>query len=98
VPVILSDNAGAYLCNFLFYGIMKKVQAEKDKAPHMLAGFVHVPGPEVVASADMTNAWKVMIESLATHQRELIATNGNAAPSSPSNQVLEIVHTPPQYK
>ncbi len=97
VPVLISDNAGDYLCNFLFYGLMKKVTAEKPA--NMIAGFVHVPTPDVVPTTQLTNAWKLMIEKLVSHQRAL-AANGLSASDADANanEMMEgIVHTPPKY-
>lgn len=96
-PTVLSDNAGDYLCNFLFYGLMKKLSEEKAD-PHVVAGFVHVPGPEVVAPADMTEAWKLMITRLAAYRDQLVASAGpSQTASAGADLMLPIVHTPPRY-
>jgi len=65
LPVRLSDEAGGYLCNFIFYQLMRQI-ADSDRAE--IGGFVHIPdaGPApllhagllivraAVAGADMT--------------------------------------------
>ena len=96
VPVIVSDNAGDYLCNFLFFGLMKKVAAEKPA--NMVAGFIHVPTPDVVPTTQLTDAWKTMIEKLVAHQRAQIASGVAASEPNSANEMMEgIVHTPPKY-
>lgn len=40
IPVKLSANCGAYLCNFVFYQIVHKIHSERLDIP---AGFIHVP-------------------------------------------------------
>lgn len=98
-PVLVSDNAGDFLCNYLFYKLMKRMEA--DKPANMIAGFVHVPGTETVSGAQMTEAWKLMLDRLTTHHRELVA-KGVAANGASANEMLEarlpnIVHTAPKY-
>lgn len=69
-PVVISSNAGTYLCNYLFYHIMARVEEEPPEA-NVLGGFVHVPGEDVVSIPDMTEAWELMLGYLITYQGSL---------------------------
>ena len=69
-PNLVSDNAGDYLCNFLFYGLMKHLASEPSDG-HVVAGFVHVPSADVVDPRDMTDAWKLMIARLVEYRAEI---------------------------
>lgn len=48
VPAVASLSAGAYLCNYVFYGLMRHV-ARQD--PSLRAGFIHLPYSRELASA-----------------------------------------------
>ncbi|MBX3201229.1 MAG: hypothetical protein KF894_24030 [Labilithrix sp.] len=89
----LSDNAGDYLCNFLFFGLMRKVAAE-DSGRGVVAGFVHVPEAEAISPAEMTEAWKLMITRLAEDRSPVVAANV-AAHGAPA--MSPVVHEAPIY-
>jgi pyroglutamyl-peptidase len=89
---VITSNAGDYLCNFLFYGLMKQMVVENPER-HILGGFVHVPKPEAIAPAQMTEAWKLMLGRLAEYRRDLLATHG-AAHDTPAIPTLD---EPPSY-
>jgi pyroglutamyl-peptidase len=95
-PTVLSDNAGEYLCNFLFYGLMKRMSAETP-ARNVIAGFVHVPGPEVVAPVDMTAAWRMMITRLVAHREQLVANHDGLQRPNARAAMVPIVHDAPRY-
>jgi pyrrolidone-carboxylate peptidase len=40
-PVLLSDDAGCYVCNYACYGALRRL-------PRKRVGFVHVPPPQVI--------------------------------------------------
>lgn len=47
VPAAVSQSAGTYNCNHLFYGLMHHIAT---RAPRMRGGFIHVPAtPELAA-------------------------------------------------
>lgn len=69
-PVAISDNAGTYLCNYLFYLLMRHIALEPIGSS-ILGGFVHVPGEEVVTISDMTDAWELMLGYLASYRDSL---------------------------
>jgi pyroglutamyl-peptidase len=49
VPAAPSPDAGGYVCNHVFYGLMHLISTER---PEMRGGFVHVPSlPEQVAES-----------------------------------------------
>lgn len=43
IPCLLSDDAGDYLCNYIFYHLM--AQTVSDNRP-VRAGFIHIPMPD----------------------------------------------------
>ena len=50
IPASVSQTAGTYACNHLFYRLMHSLHAEH---PHARGGFVHIPfAPEQVAGRD----------------------------------------------
>ena len=63
-PILLSDSAGAYLCNFIFYHLALRANADDT----LLGGFIHVP-PAPSASFqidDITSAHRIELETLAS--------------------------------
>ncbi|MEK3889380.1 pyroglutamyl-peptidase I [Bacillus sp. FSL K6-3431] len=40
VPAAVSNTAGTFVCNHLFYGLMHYIQ---KSAPHIRGGFIHIP-------------------------------------------------------
>jgi pyrrolidone-carboxylate peptidase len=56
-PTLVSDNAGDYLCNFVFYNL--SIYAANDAAREIVVGFIHVPPAPYEGSftvADITAA------------------------------------------
>lgn len=92
-PTAISDNAGDFLCNYLFYGLMKQLTAENPEQ-HILGGFIHVPGPEVVSTEKMTEAFKLVINNVAEYRAELISLH--RAPGDGMDPAATL-HEPPVY-
>ncbi|MBI1956809.1 MAG: hypothetical protein HYS38_10480 [Acidobacteria bacterium] len=42
IPVMVSNHAGTYLCNHVFYLARREMEPWGDRAP---CGFIHLPGP-----------------------------------------------------
>jgi pyroglutamyl-peptidase len=60
---VMSNDAGTYLCNFIFYHLAYRANADDA----LLAGFIHVP-PAPTASfgiGDITSAHRIELETLA---------------------------------
>ena len=49
VPVVLSNSAGAYLCNHLLYTVLHSLQTSEHS---IQAGFLHVPADEYTYAAE----------------------------------------------
>ncbi|HEX2082687.1 MAG TPA: pyroglutamyl-peptidase I [Xanthomonadaceae bacterium] len=49
IPVEVSQSAGTFVCNHVFYGLMHALR----RRPAIRAGFVHVPWPAAHAARDM---------------------------------------------
>lgn len=41
IKVYVSNDAGSYVCNYLFYNVMDYLK--RSKKDHVVAGFIHVP-------------------------------------------------------
>lgn len=51
IPASVSNSAGTYVCNHLFYGLMHFIAT---KQPHIRGGFIHIPYlPEQVVHRDV---------------------------------------------
>lgn len=78
-PTKISNNAGTFLCNFIFYNVMYYVTYEVPDT--YIAGFIHVPPTPYYDSTftyeDITAAHKVGISALVTW----LNTGGTAAPA-----------------
>jgi pyroglutamyl-peptidase len=61
IPVQISRDAGGYLCNHVFYVLMRALE------PGQLGGFVHVPPLEVVPLEQLTRAARVIVEACEPH-------------------------------
>ena len=64
--VLNSDNAGGYICNNVFYQLMRHM----EKHPEMRGGFIHVPAMELAGSSGrpgLLRALEVILETLVEH-------------------------------
>lgn len=91
-PVGISEDAGTYLCNYLFFKIMQRVALESEDRI-VLGGFVHVPGPEIVSIDRLTMAWVTILEELVRHHQGL--SHKQRPTTRPSLSVT--IHHPPRY-
>jgi len=91
-PVAISDNAGTYLCNYLFYLLMRHIELEPASS-NTIGGFVHVPGENVVSIPDMTDAWELMLGYLTTY-RDSLQRKERRTGDRPWQAT---VHHPPRY-
>ncbi|HXH31365.1 MAG TPA: hypothetical protein VNJ01_11175 [Bacteriovoracaceae bacterium] len=55
----VSNTAGTYVCNYLFYRLM-----ETAKLSDIRGGFIHVPGRDSLAPEELLQAWSVMVRNL----------------------------------
>jgi pyroglutamyl-peptidase len=91
-PVAISDDAGDYLCNYLFYKLMARVLAEPAER-RILGGFIHVTGANVVTPEEMTRAWVWVIERLVAYRADLQAKRRRPG----DRAVVPTVHHAPRY-
>ncbi len=81
----ISDNAGTYLCNQIFYTLMNKVKGTKTAA-----GFIHVSSNTTRVNIDqITEGWRIVLGEL-TKEAPLMRPQ--------SDFVEATVHTPPLYR
>ena len=59
IPSRISNSAGTYVCNYLFYRLM-----ETNQDTLRLCGFIHVPLLETMSLEDLKKALSVMLEYL----------------------------------
>ena len=62
IPAAVSRDAGGYLCNHVFYTLMRTLK------PGCLGGFVHVPPLEVVPRERIVEAARVIVETCVQHR------------------------------
>ena len=70
-PAGISDNAGTYLCNYIFYLLMRRLEVDPP-TPQSIGGFIHVPNPLAVSAAEMTEAWRALLAALVAYHRQLL--------------------------
>lgn len=65
IPASVSQTAGTFVCNHLFYGLMHLIATER---PELRGGFVHVPyaPQQVVDSAAPSMSVEMMVKGLDT--------------------------------
>ncbi|MHB6905935.1 pyroglutamyl-peptidase I [Streptomyces sp. DB-54] len=69
LPASVSNTAGTFVCNHVFYGLAHLIAAE---LPHIRGGFVHVPyAPEQVTDRAQPS---LPVDAVATALREIAAT------------------------
>ena len=54
----LSESAGTYVCNHVFYGLMHRIAT---RAPSLRGGFIHVPSLEVMAAERVAQALRIAL-------------------------------------
>jgi pyroglutamyl-peptidase len=77
VPAGVSQSAGTYNCNHLFYGLMHHIAT---RAPHVRGGFIHVPTtPELAArhAGRPSLAIDTQIEGIRLAVRTALATRAD---------------------
>lgn len=75
VPAAVSQSAGTYNCNHLFYGLMHYIAT---RAPHIRGGFIHVPTtPELAArhAGRPSLSLDTQINGIRTAVRTALATH-----------------------
>jgi pyroglutamyl-peptidase len=67
LPAEVSQTAGTFVCNHVFYGLMHAL-ATQPELVNTRGGFVHVPDGQVMALPDLVGGLHLMIETaLVTH-------------------------------
>ncbi|HEU0165118.1 MAG TPA: pyroglutamyl-peptidase I [Thermomicrobiales bacterium] len=78
IPAAVSNSAGTYLCNHIFYAIMHE---QAQQYPGARGGFVHIPySPEMVADRPQPSlALDLTAKAIATIIRTSLVTSGDLA-------------------
>jgi pyroglutamyl-peptidase len=61
IPAVVSRDAGGYLCNHIFYVLMRTLD------PNRIGGFVHVPPASVLPPDDLVRAAGVIVATCKRH-------------------------------
>ncbi len=79
VPAEVSQTAGTFVCNHVFYGLMHAL-ATDPALQHTKGGFVHVPDLSVLPLPALAEGLKVLVEAaLTTHGGDLRLAAGQIA-------------------
>jgi pyroglutamyl-peptidase len=83
LPAIVSNTAGTFVCNHLFYGLMHRAAAS---LPGLRGGFLHVPylpaqaarieGAPSVALADIVRGIEIVLAVAASRSEDMAALEG----------------------
>ena len=81
IPAEISQTAGTFVCNHVFYGLMHELALHH---PGVRGGFIHVPflpeqskeGQPSLPFELMTASIRLTIETAATYRRDIKATGG----------------------
>jgi pyroglutamyl-peptidase len=78
IPVEISQTAGTYVCNHVFYGLMHELAAHEG----ICGGFIHVPPladegkSHGIALATLISGLRLAVEAALTHHRDLVLPAG----------------------
>lgn len=83
IPASISNSAGTYVCNHIFYGLMHHVATEGHRRR---AGFIHIPylpeqavrnpGQPSMALSTIVRGLELAIEASVNHRQDLRLTGG----------------------
>ncbi|MED1724393.1 pyroglutamyl-peptidase I [Brevibacillus parabrevis] len=83
IPASVSQTAGTFVCNHLFYGLMHAIAKEY---PAVRGGFVHIPylpeqaakhpGQPSMSVETIVNGLQIAIETAVNHERDIVEGGG----------------------
>lgn len=81
IPALVSQTAGTFVCNHVFYGLMHELALHREG---VRGGFIHVPylpeqataGQPSVPFEMMTHAVRIAIETAVNYRRDIKASGG----------------------
>lgn len=83
VPASVSQTAGTFVCNHLFYGLMHVLAS---KHPQTRGGFIHIPylpqqaarlaGQPSMAVETIEKGLRIAIETALSHENDIVAVGG----------------------
>ncbi len=84
IPASISNTAGTFVCNHLFYGLMHKIESEQL---NILGGFIHIPFSPIqcidrpnsasMSLTDMYTALESVISTILENKRDIKETGGS---------------------
>ena len=91
LPAAISNTAGTFVCNHIFYGLM---HLTARRGLRLRAGFMHLPylpaqaaqwpGTPSMALADIVRGVEIVLETAAKQQEDIFAAEGVVAQRLPS--------------
>ncbi|RAT94910.1 pyroglutamyl-peptidase I [Brevibacillus sp. Leaf182] len=85
IPASISQTAGTYVCNHLFYGLMHYL-AENEKKASVRGGFIHIPylpeqaarqaGQPSMALETIVKGLRLAIETTISNDRDIVMEGG----------------------
>ena len=86
-PAEVSQTAGTFVCNHVFYGLMHHVAGQGADARTVRAGFIHVPflpeqaaelpeRPPAMALADIVDALRIAVEVAVATEADVVEAGG----------------------
>jgi pyrrolidone-carboxylate peptidase len=88
----ISEDAGDFLCNFIFYKLMQRLGTEPQEE-RLLGGFLHVPMASNLETAKMTEAWRLIIARVVEERAALAGGQRMRGALPPTITIF----TPPRY-
>lgn len=82
LPASVSQTAGTFVCNNVFYGLMHLIATER---PALRGGFVHVPytpdqvtdkGEPSLPAATIADGLRAVLTAAVTHSEDIVAAGG----------------------
>lgn len=83
IPAVISQSAGTYVCNHLFYGLMHYIS---EKNPAIRGGFIHIPylpeqavhhsGQPSMALETIIKGLTTIIQATLSNEQDIVASGG----------------------
>lgn len=66
IPAEMSNNAGGYVCNYVFYSAVNYIK--RKHLNNMMAGFIHIPTFDAISKVDMLKAYHLILRKVSSAQ------------------------------
>lgn len=76
VPASVSQTAGTFVCNDIFYRLQHHLAVSGAGADGVRGGFIHVPSADVVSADDAARSLVAMVEAALTATEDIAVAGG----------------------